>query len=724
MLEHKTTFCRICEPLCGMVATVEDGRLVALRPDKEHPLSNGFACQKGIAFTEVQNDPDRVTTPLRRSADGYEPVTWDEAMSDIADRLAGILARHGSGGVGCYMGNPAAFSYSHLMWLPLFVKGLGRRSHFFSASTQDTTSRLVASQFLYGAPTSVPIPDMTRVELLVIIGANPVVSHGSFLTAPRIHDRMRDIVKRGGRVVVVDPRRTETASQFEWLGIRPGSDPYFLLSLLQVLFDDGLVDMNQIRTQADDVQWLRDVAAAWPPERTANQTGIDPDAVRALAHELAGTARAAVYGRLGTCVGEFATLTSYLLDAVNLVAGNLDVPGGSVFSGLQIPGQKWGNTLMGGMLRRSYRRKRSRVGGFPSVIGSEPAATMAKEITTPGRGQIKALFVSAGNPVLSVPNGDELESAMDGLELSVALDFYVTETTGRCDYILPVTTMYERDDFAITFQNFQATPFRQTTEAVLAPAGQAREEWEILDDLMQRLARKTPMFAILAVVRRALEATGRRLAPRALADAIIRMAEGGDRFGLRRKGLSFGRLTAQYPHGKVVAEHVPTGVLSTLVAYRGRRIRLAHNSIADEVKRLSLRTESDDYPLRLIGMREPRSENSWMHNSPSLMRGERRHRALMHEDDADVLGVLDGDRVTVSSQTGRISVDVAITKDIVPGVIAIPHGWGHTGTGTWKLANRAEGANVNRLMSSNASEIESISGMSRLTGVPVRVEHA
>jgi anaerobic selenocysteine-containing dehydrogenase len=438
MIEHKTIFCRICEPLCGMIATIDDGRLVELRPDKDHPLSSGFACQKGIAFTEVQNDPDRVTTPLRRSAHGFEPVSWDEAMADIADRLAAIVRAHGSSAVGCYMGNPAAFSYSHLMWLPMFIKGLGRHNHFFSASSQDTSSRLVASQFLYGTVTSVPIPDLNRTDLLVIIGANPIVSHGSFLTAPRIKDRMRRIVNRGGRVVVVDPRKTETATQFEWQGILPGGDSYFLLSLLHVMFEDELVDFDRVGRQADGLSWLRTLSAPWPPESTSAHTGIEPDAVRALAHDLAQTSRAAVYGRQGVCVGEYATLTCYLIDAVNLVAGNLDVPGGSVFNGLGIPGQRWGNVLIGAALRHAYRRKRSRIGGFRSVIGSEPAALMAKEITTPGRGQIKALFVSAGNPVLSVPNGDELESAMDQLELSVALDFYVTETTGRCDYVLPV----------------------------------------------------------------------------------------------------------------------------------------------------------------------------------------------------------------------------------------------------------------------------------------------
>jgi anaerobic selenocysteine-containing dehydrogenase len=616
VIEQKSTFCRICEPLCGMIATVEDGRLVALRPDKEHPLSSGFACQKGIAFSEVQNDPDRVTTPLRRTPNGFEPTTWDAALTDIAARMATILRAHGSGAVAWYMGNPGAFSYAHIFAALMFIKGIGRHGHYFTSSSQDTNCRLIASQLLYGVPTSVPIPDLMRTDLLVLIGANPVVSHGSFLTAPRIKDRMHDIVTRGGRVVAVDPRRTETAAAFEWLGIVPDTDAFFLLSLLQVMFADDLVDHFAVSRQADGIDWLRALSQPFTPEMTALQTGVDAGSTRALAHDLARTQRAAIYGRLGSCIGRSGTLTTYLIDAVNLIAGNLDTPGGSVFSSMETVGQRLQNIVMGFAMRRSYRRNRSRIGGVANAIGSEPAALMAKEITTPGDRQIKAMFVSAGNPVLSVPNGNELEAAWETLELSVALDFYVTETTAHCDYILPTTTMYERDDFPYTFQGFQATPFRQATEAVVAPTGEARSEWHIVEDLTQRLARAVPAFGMLAVVRKALGVLGIALTPRIMMDALIRMSQGGDRFGLRRGGLTLKRLTEQHPHGVVVAQHIRTGTLGSAIAYLSRRIKLNHPGIADEVNNLLNRHQSDGYPMRMIGMREPRSENSWMHNSP------------------------------------------------------------------------------------------------------------
>jgi anaerobic selenocysteine-containing dehydrogenase len=622
------------------------------------------------------------------------------------------------------MGNPAAFSYTHLFGVMAFIKGIGRRSHYFTSSTQDTSSRLVASQFLYGAPLAVPIPDLLRTDLLVMLGANPIVSHGSFLTAPRIKDRMHDIVKRGGRVVVIDPRRTETAAQFEWLGIVPDGDAYLLLSLLQVMFAEDLAARELARSQADGLDWLEQQCARFTPEETEPFTGIAAEDVRALARDLAGTPRAAVYGRFGVSVGRNSTLTSYLIDAVNLVAGTLDQPGGSVFSVLGIPGQRLGMKVMGAVLRFNYRHKRTRVGNFHAVIGAEPAALMAKEIVAPGDRQIKAMFVSAGNPVLSVPNGNELEAALASLDLMVGLDFYVNETTAHCDYVLPVTTMYERDDFAVTFQTFQATPFRQATAAVVEPVGQARSEWDIIDELMRRMATRTPVFAGLGAIRKLLGVFGIPFHPRPVIDMMIRLADGGNRFGLRRGGLTFRRLIVDAPHGVVVGSHLKTGVLKKVVVYRRGRARLAHDGIAAEVAALSRRDRPADYPLRLIGMREVRSENSWLHNAPLLMRGNRINRALMHRDDAAGLQIADGATVAVESAHGRITLPVTLTTDIVPGTVAIPHGWGHKGTGGWSVANSAGGTNVNHLMSSDPADVEALAGMSMLTGIPVRVERA
>jgi anaerobic selenocysteine-containing dehydrogenase len=726
--EDKLTYCRICEPLCGMVATVEDGRLLQLRPDRDHPLSQGFACPKGIAFEQVHNDPDRVLHPLQRQPDGsFARVSWDHAMGDILTRLRAIHAAHGSEAVGWYWGNPGAFSTSHAIWLVAFMSGLGA-PHLFTAGSQDVNSRFVASHLLYGNPLTVPIPDLARTDLLVVVGANPLVSHGSVLTSPRIKEQLHGIVGRGGRVVVVDPRRTETASAFEWLPVTPDGDAFLLLSLLHVLFEEGLADACAIEDQASGAHALRTLARPFAPEETEAHSGVPADTVRDLARTLATTERAALYGRTGTCLGRSGTLTSFLVDAVNVVAGSLDREGGAMFGALGAPGERLANQLLPRLFPIGYDDRRSRIGDFPTVLGSEPAALMAKEITTPGPGQIRALFVSAGNPVLSVPNGEELEAALEQLDLCVSLDLYVNETNAHADYVLPATTMYERDDFPLPFQTYLTTPFRQATAAVVPPAGEAREEWQVLDELMAGMARRAPRLAAFALLRRALRLVGRRLEPSLVLDAIVRLAEGGDRFGLRPGGLTLRRLLEEHPHGKVLAPHLRARRRGRVVLHGDRRVALDHPEIADEVRRLRVRAASEDperFPLRLIGMRELRSENSWMHNAPLLLRGGRRQLVRMHPDDAAAIGAAEGETLRLTSPHGAIEVPVTLTEDIKPGVVAVPHGWGHKGTGGWRRANAAAqggGANVNQLMSSHPHDLERLAGMAVLNGVEVRAE--
>ncbi len=722
MAEELPTYCRICEPLCGMVATVDDGKLVQLRPDREHPVSKGFACPKGIAFTEVVNDPDRVTHPLRRRPDGtFERVSWDDAMRDIKARLLRIQGEHGSDAIGWYWGNPGAFSASHTLWVAAFMLGL-RSPHLYTAGSQDVNNRFAASEFLYGNTATAPVPDLHRADLVVIVGANPLVSHGSVLTAPRIKEELHGVVERGGRVVVVDPRRTETARAFEWQPIRPDGDAFMLLSLLHVLFEEGLADEGAIARQARGAEHLRDLARPFSPEATAATTGIAPEAVRELARALATTERAAMYGRIGTSLGRAGTLTTMLLDAVNLIAGNLDREGGSMFGTLGVPLERTAMQLTKALVPVGHDRgPRSRIGGFPAILGSRPAAIMAKEMTTPGKGRLRALFVSAGNPVLSCPNGDELEAALDTLDLHVGIDFYVNETNAHADYILPATTMYERDDFPIPFQLLSLTPFRQGTKAVIPPVGEAREEWEVIGELASALWRRTPAFFAAELLRR----TG-TLTPRRAMDAVVRLSEGGDLFGLRRGGLTFKKLLRDFPQGKVIAPHLRAGALRTVVLHRDRKVHLDAPQFASEIDRLGQRTDDPAFPLRLIGMRELRSENSWMHNAPLLLRGGRKHLARMHPDDAAAIGAAEGDRIRVASAHGEIEITVTLTDDLMRGVIAIPHGWGHKGRGGWQRANTADngtgGANVNQLMSSEPADLEPVVGMANLTGVPVRAE--
>jgi formate dehydrogenase len=712
---EQVTFCRICEPFCGMIATVEGDRLVSLRPDKDHPLSQGYACPKGLAYPDLQNDPDRVTHPLQRQPDGtFEVVSWESAMADIVRRLAAVRKQYGGGAIGAYLGNPGALNYSNGLWLQSFMKAMGS-PHVFTAGSQDTNSRFAASALLYGIPTAIAIPDLDDMEVFVVLGANPLVSHGSLFSLPRMKYAMADVVRRGGRVIAIDPRRTETARKFEWLPIVPDADAWLLLSVLHVLFKEGLADEEAL-SRASGGEQLRHLVAPFAPEHTEDRTGIEAEDVRDLACLLA-TKRSMVYGRTGTCLGSSATLVNYLMDAVNLVAGNLDARGGAVFGESPMPLLEEITHRLGLL---TYGRTRSRVGDFPDMLGSEPAANMAAEITTPGEGQVRALIVSAGNPVLSTPNGPELEKALDQLDLMVSLDLYVNETNAHADYVLPATAMYEREDAPIFSLTFFAQPFFQVTEAVVPPAGEARPEWQVLDEIARGLGTRALPIAIARLGARFGELARVRVTPPRLLDAIIRTGRRGDRFGLRPGGLSFKTLLRKHPHGYVHADRQPVGRLAKVVRHRDHKVHLDHAEIRAEVARLSVRAADPSYPMRLIGMREMRSENSWFHN----VMGDKREpqAARLHPDDAARAGIADGDLVRVASKSGWIELPARLTEDIKTGVVAVPHGWGHKGTGSWQQANAVPGANVNELASSDPADLDPLVGMSHLTGIPVRVE--
>ncbi|WP_051468266.1 molybdopterin-dependent oxidoreductase [Actinomadura oligospora] len=705
------TYCRICEPLCGLTATVEDGVVTAIRADRAHPLSRGFACPKGIAMTEVQNDPDRVVQPLRRTPDGeFEPVTWDEALGDIARRLNALRREHGGDAIGWYFGNPATFSYTHPLWLNGFMRALGS-PHLYSAGSQDTNSRFAASALLYGAPHLVPLPDIERTDFLLMLGANPLVSHGSLVSVPRIRESLKGVVGRGGRVVVGDPRRTETARAFEHLPIAPDGDAWLLLSLLNVLFEDGLADIDTCAGQTRGLATLRALVRGFPPERTRAHSGVAPDAARSLAHDLAAAPHAVVYGRTGTCLGAHATLVAFLIDAVNAVTGNLDRPGGAIFGESPLPVDEI--VRLSGL--GTYGRTRSRIGGFPDVLGTFPAGIMADEITTPGPGRMRALIVSAGNPLLSVPGATALDAALDELDLLVCIDLYVTETGRKADYVLPATTFLEREDLPLPFLQNYLTPYVTWTEAVVPPRGEARQEWEVIDELATRMG-----IGIGALgPQRLAHRLGLRPSPRLMVDALLRTGPRGDRFGLRPGGLSLRKLQKN-PHGIVLADHQPTGRLRRRITHSDRRVHLAPDVILAEIEHLRTTPPTPSHlPLRLIGLREPRSHNSWMHNAPSLMRA-RTHTARIHPQDAARYGLEDGALCEITSAHGTIRLPVAITDEVTPGVVAVPHGWGHGGGG-WRVANAGGGANVNVLASPKPDDLEKPAGMARLNGIPVKV---
>ncbi|MFI8975264.1 molybdopterin-dependent oxidoreductase [Nocardia asteroides] len=716
-VEEKVTFCRICEPFCGMIATVEDGRLLGVRPDPDHPLSKGFACPKGMAYPEVQNDPDRVVYPLRRRPDGtFERVSWDSAITEIATRMNRILDQHGPDSAAMYLGNPGGLNYSNALWSQIFLKTLDTK-HLYSASSQDVNSLFVANHLLFGQMLNIPIPDLHHTEMVVLLGANPLVSHMSMCCVPRISDVLHAVEDRGGRVLVIDPRRTETAHEFEWLPVVPDSDAWLLLSLVHVLFEEGLVDEEHARNISTGWESLRVMAEDFAPEVTEVRTQIPAATARDLARQLAGK-RAAIYGRTGTSLGSSPTLVNYLICAVNLLSGNLDRRGGSVFGDAPLPLIK--ADIATGAISR-YKASDTRIGSLPVVLGGLPAAVMAAEMTTPGPGQVRALFVTCGNPVLSIPDGPSLVKALGGLDLMVSIDLYITETNKYADFILPGSAMYEREDLPVLNGSYYLQPFLQATPAVVPLRGEARLEADIFQMIGEAMGRWPFPNRFVRSIFNVCSRLGRPITPRRVLDILIRLGRNGDRFGLRRGGLNLERLLNDHPHGVLLEDRVGVGRVKSVIRHKDKRVHLDHPEIHDEVARLGERVFDPEFPLLLIGQREPRSENSWMHNVARLRSARAPHGARMHPRDVAALGLSHFDPIRLVSRTGQIELPVIVTDDISPGVVAVPHGWGHVG-GSWQRSNNEPGANVNELASADPAYVEKLSGTTHLSGIPVRAE--
>lgn len=714
MPEEHPTFCRICEALCGMIATVEDGRLVGLRADRNNPHSRGFCCTKGVGMHHTVNDPDRVTVPLRRvrGAGEFVPTTWDQALADIASRLAALRRDHGPDSIAVHVGNPMAFNYSGLITSKGFQKAIGT-PWYYSINSEDAGSRIAACAILYGQCAHPPIPDYRRTEVLMIIGANPWVSKGSILVDPRIREHMTDIVDRGGRVLVVDPRRTETAKAFEHIPIRAGTDAWFLLSILHVLVNNGLCDLDFVRRWTTGFDQWRAHLQRFSPADTEPITGVPASTVIEVA-QCIGTARAAVvYGRTGTCTQKFGTLINVLQDFVNIVTGNLQRPGGWVWS--------WSPVAMAALAESmaTYDVVHTRVAGLPDVFGMLPSSALADDITTPGKGQIRAIVMLASNCVVTSPGGERLADALSGLDTFVSLDLYVNETNRYADYILPVASMYEREDMPLFFIGEYVRPALQVTDAIVPPIGQCRQEWEILHEIARRMGLGS---ADSLWIQRQLARLGFRATPRSLVDLLLRIGKGGDLFGLRRSGWSWRKLLKHAPHGVVLHERIPLAPLKNVVRTPDGKIAMADPRIMAELSRLETETDVPGFPLRLIGMREMRSHNSWMHNNERLMPPTRRLTLRINPSDAEERALTDGAMARIRSQAGSIQVPVTVTDDMVKGTVALPHGWGHNGG--WKRANAAGGAISNLLASSQPADLERLAAMSVLNAIPVEVTRA
>jgi anaerobic selenocysteine-containing dehydrogenase len=725
--------CPLCEAMCGLEVHVRDDRVELIRGDRDDVWSKGYLCPKGATLGHLHHDPDRLRAPVARQPDGsFREVSWDAAFARCTELLLPVIEQHGIGAVTAFVGNPLAHGLSLSRYIGVLI-GMSGIPMIYSPGTVDQWPKNVSSHLMYGGMWSIPVPDVRRTDLFVVMGANPSASQGSLLACPDLMGEIDAIRARGGEVVVVDPRRTGTADRAtEWLPITPGTDAALLLAVVHVLFADGLVDLGGIGDLIDGVDELRALTADWTPERVAPTTGIPAERTRRLARQLAETERAVVYGRIGLCNQEFGTLASWLVDVVNILTRHFDVPGGLMFP----RAAAWPLTLLpmpgleGGV--PAFGRWRSRVRGAPEVLGHVPASCLAEEIGTPGEGQIRALFTVAGNPVLSTPGGDRLDDVLDGLDCMISVDNWINETTRHADVILPGLSALEQAHHDDLIWQFAVGSGAKYSAPVFPPPDGRPHEWEVLVRLaglclgqpageVDVAAIDDGFFDVLASVhgldgpalREGYDAGG----PERVLDLTLRTGPFGDRYGEVPDGLNLEKVKAA-PHGMDLGANVPR--LPEVLSTPGGTVVLAPPYITEDLPRLAARLERPPEALVLISRRHLRSNNSWMHNVMVLVKGKDRCTLLLHPDDAARCGIVDGAPATVSSESGSLVVTAEVTEAIKPGVVSLPHGWGHDKPGT-RLSVAKEHAGVNTNVLSPGEFVDVLSGNAAVNGIPVTV---
>jgi anaerobic selenocysteine-containing dehydrogenase len=732
--------CPLCEATCGLQLTVEGERITAVRGDRDDVFSGGYLCPKGALFGELEADPDRLTAPLVRRDGQLVEVSWDEAYDEVARRLPAIQAEHGADSVAVYLGNPNVHTLAGQLYVRPLVKAL-RTHNVHSASSVDQLPKHVSCGLLFGDPLAIPVPDVDRCELLVVLGGNPRVSNGSLWTAPELPGRLTDLQDRG-RLVVVDPMRTRTAAKAdEHLAIRPGTDAALLAAIVTTLAADDAIRLPEhLVDLVDDAELASLVdALAWcTAEVAADVCDVPAERIRELAHALVTTERACVYGRLGTTTVRFGTLTSALVDVVNLVTGNLDVPGGAM---LPLPAHHRGR-------RRPFRMGRwhSRVRGLPEAIGELPVAALVDELVTPGEGQVRAMVVVAGNPVVSTPDSDALDAALADLDLLVCVDPYLTATSRHADVVLPPPPASMRGHYDLAFSGLAIRNVANYSAPVFPLADDRPDEWRILLTLAAiAMGVPTPVDTDAAdafVLQQAIEgvladpdarlqdrdagaiaaALGDVAGPERLLDLLLRAGPYGDGFGAHPDGLSLEVLRAN-PHGIDLGALQPR--LPDALRTASGRIELGVPLFRDEADRLraSVEEERDDDRLVLIGRRHLRTNNSWSHNVAGLAKGQQLCTLQVHPDDADRLGLEDGGRATVRSSVGQVEVDVEVWPDLRPGVVSLPHGFGHDRDGVRLRVARAAGGVTSNVLT-DRRDVDPVSGTAVLNGIRVEVAPA
>jgi anaerobic selenocysteine-containing dehydrogenase len=718
--------------MCGLEVHVDGDRVVAVRPDDADVWSRGYVCPKGAMLGELHHDPDRLRAPLVREGASWREVGWPEAFARCEALLRPVLARYGKQAVTTYIGNPTAHGFHLSRYVGLFI-GMAQLPTLYSAGTVDQWPKNVACMLMYGSMWWIPTPDVSRTHHWVVMGGNPQASQGSLLACPDLLGEIDRIRARGGKTVVIDPRRTGTAERAnEWIPIQPGTDAALLLAICHVLFADDLVRLGPLAARVNGVDDVRRLAETFSPERVEATCRIPAATIRRLAHEIAAAPSATVYGRIGLCNQEFGTLASWLVDVVNVLTGNFDRPGGLMFGNpiawgvSALPDPQWADGV-------TFGRYRSRVRGVPEVLGQFPLSCLAEEIATPGDGRIRALVTIAGNPVLSAPDSARLDAALPSLECMISVDNALNETTRHAHVILPGHSALEQAHFDDLISMWAVRSAGNFSPAIF-PTPDRPQEWEILATLAG-LCAGMPLadidvgtiddgfFSALCIAKGVDPATAMPLydhrGPERLLDLQIRTGPFGDGYGTRPGGLTLASFRDQ-PHGIDMGPLVPR--LDDVLATPSGKIELAPPYITADVPRLAARLDRHDGVV-LVSRRHLRSNNSWLHNVERLVRGRDRCTLLMHPDDAARAGVADGALACVRSEAGTIEIAVEVSDEMMPGIVSLPHGWGHDKAGTRLAVARAH-AGVNSNVLAPGRLTDPLSNNAVVNGIPVEVRPA
>jgi anaerobic selenocysteine-containing dehydrogenase len=710
--------CNLCEAMCGVAITTQAKGTLRIEGDSDDVFSHGYICPKAVALQDIHYDPDRLKRPVRRTTSGWQEIPWDEAFDEVAENLKRVQAKHGRHSVATYVGNPTVHNYNALLFLPGFLRSLHTRNRF-SATSVDQLAHHVAAFFMFGHQLLLPIPDLDRTDFLLIIGANPAASNGSLMTAPDAPGRLRAIRERGGKVILIDPRRNETARLADQhIFIRPGTDVLLLLALLHVIYAEDRIRLDHLATITDGAEIIAALLADFSPEAIAPITGIAAEQVRELAREFASAKTAVCYGRIGVSTQEFGGVCQWLINVLNIVTGNLDSAGGAMFT---LPAFDAVAAPEGLAPRGSFGRWHSRIRKLPEFGGELPVAALAEEILQPGKGQIKAMITSAGNPVLSTPNGRQLDRAFAGLEFMASIDFYINETTRHANIILPPTASLEHDHYDLVFHLLAIHNTAKYSPSLFTTNGNRRHDWQIFLELQTRMESKGLASSIVAKTKRAL--IGGLFPPSRILDLGLRFGPYGSKFKPFSGGLTLAKLKTS-PHG------IDLGPMKSCFPERlctpNKRIALAPELLVKDLERVRARlletTDHSPHDLLLIGRRHLRSNNSWMHNSERLVKGPERCTLLMNPTDAAERFIGVGRQVQVSSRTGTLEIPVEISEDIMPGVVSIPHGWGHNRPGIqMAVAEQHAGASINDL--TDDQSIDTLCGTAAFNGTWVSVKN-